>query len=137
LFTFRSHDSTDFKCVCDFKIFSPSSRDTVLSLVEEDGPECGLDGLFKIAVAKNDERTLSAQLEADLLQVGLGARLHDGVPDPGAASEAQFAHFWVVGDGLAGHAAASRKHVDDAGRDAGLGCELSKLERSQRADLRG
>jgi len=58
------------------------------------------------------------------------------VADLGAASESEFPHLVVVGDGLAADAACSGQNVDDARRDSGFVTQLSKLERCQWANLK-
>ena len=50
----------------------PPRRDAVLSLVEEDGVTCLLDGFFEVGIGKNNQWRLSTQLEGHLLHVRLG-----------------------------------------------------------------
>ena len=50
----------------------------------ERGP---LDGLVDVSVVEHDRRALAAELERDLLQVGLGGRLHDFATDERATGE--------------------------------------------------
>ena len=50
----------------------------------EGGP---LDSLIEIAVIEDDVRGLAAELESDVLEVGLGSRLHDLAANQGRAGE--------------------------------------------------
>ena len=74
----------------------PSGGDAVLALVEEHAAHRTLDGLVQVAVAKDDEGRLAAELERNLLQVRLGARLHDGVTDRCTAGESQFTNLLMA-----------------------------------------
>ena len=112
-----------------------SGCDAVLTLVKENAAQGGPHRAVQVKVGENDQRALPAQLERDFLKVRLGAGGHDGVADLGAASEAEFPHLRVVGDGLAADAASSGQNVNDARRNSGFVTQLSELERRQRANL--
>ena len=68
-----------------------SGRDT--DLVEENAAQGDPDGLVQVEVGENDEGALAAELQGNLLEVGLGAGGHDGVADLSAAGEAKFANL--------------------------------------------
>ena len=48
---------------------------------------CPFDSLIEIAVVEDDVRGLAAELEGDVLEVGLGSRLHDLAANQGRAGE--------------------------------------------------
>ena len=63
---------------------------------------------------------LSSQLQGAFLEVGLGTRPHDAVPDLSGAGEPELPNEVVVGDGLTAHSPGPGQDVDHTGGDPGL-----------------
>ena len=110
-------------------------RATALAHVDEE-PDVARDNcLIEVAVLADDHGTLPAELERDLLEVGL-ARGHDDLfADGRRASECDLVDAHVSRDHVARRARAV-ENVDHARGEASLLDELTHLESTQRRLLR-
>jgi hypothetical protein len=78
------------------------ARAADLALVREDAPERGLDDLIQVRIGEDDERRLAAELEAEALQVRVGARVQQLARGRDRAGERDLVHVAVPRERLAG-----------------------------------
>ena len=108
-----------------------------LAVVEEDAEVDPGDGVLDVGVVEDDVGGLAAQLEGDLLEVGVGGGLEDLATDEGGAGEGDLVDVHVRGEGGAGGLAEAGDDVDDSGREAGLLDQLGGEQGGERGLLGG
>jgi hypothetical protein len=96
--------------------------------VEIHGPQGSRDGDVEVRVIQEERRSLAAQLEAQAFH-RTGSELHDPAAYGGGAGECHPVDPGIRHQGLAGHVAGPRHHVEDALRQARLLCDGCQLER--------
>lgn len=106
-----------------------------LSVVVEDTNVGPLDGVLDIGVVEDDVRGLAAELEGDLLQVGIGGGAENGTADEGGTSEGNLVDTHVGGHGGTGDAAETGDQVNDTLGETGLVNEGSGDETGERSLL--
>ena len=111
----------------------PRARAAHLALVEPDRVDDAFHDAVEIRVVVDDERTLSAQLEAQLL-ARPGRRLADDAADFGRSGERDLVDVGMVDDRRAGLAVAVHD-VDHAGGNPRLVRDLREAQRRERREL--
>eukprot|EP00095_Tigriopus_kingsejongensis_P010016 maker-scaffold1048_size67263-snap-gene-0.22 protein:Tk10016 transcript:maker-scaffold1048_size67263-snap-gene-0.22-mRNA-1 annotation:"sorting nexin-17" len=103
-----------------------------LALIEPDGVDHRLDGRVQVGALIDNDRTLAAQLERDLL-----ARAGNGLPehlaDLSRAGEAHLVHVGMLSQGLT-HGPTAGHHVEHAGWESSLGADLGEEQSRETGD---
>ena len=98
---------------------------------------CPVDGLIEVRVVEDDGRTLSTELEGNVLEVALGGGLHDLPADEGRASEGNLFDTRVLGDGLADGRSVPNNEVEDTRGEASFANHICSDEGGQGGQLGG
>ncbi len=107
------------------------ARDADLPRVKEDRAGGARGCSLHIAIRKDHDRRLSAQLERNALQ-RIGRVPVDHLADFGRTGEGDFIDVGVFDEAIATGVAVARDHIDDACREARLGDEVGEPQRGQR-----
>lgn len=108
-----------------------------LAVVVEDTKVSPGDGVVDVGIVEDNVGGLAAQLESNLLQVGLGSSLEDSAADESRSSEGDLVDVHVGGDGSTGGTAKARDDVNDTRGEASLDDQLGDVESGQRSLLGG
>ena len=93
------------------------------------------DGLLNVGILEDDVGRLAAELEGDLLQVGVCSGLHDLAADKSGASEGDLVDVHVRRDGGTGDPAEAGDDVDDTRGETSLLDEVGEHQSGQRGLL--
>lgn len=113
------------------------ARRAGLARVEPDAPGSPGCCLLDVGRVENDHGRLAAELESDLLEVGLGGGDGDLATGSNRASERDLVNVGVARDGLACNGTETGNGVDDTSGNASLLDEVAHHERSKRGELGG
>ena len=104
------------------------SQDTMCSPV---------NGLVEVCIVEDDSRTLSAELESDVLEVAPGRCLHNFPADEGRACEGDLLDVRVPTNRLTDSRSISIDEIEDTGGEASFTNHVGGHESGQRSELRG
>ena len=115
----------------------PRVSAAVLSTVPEDAlADSGCRGVQVVGVGHDDDRTLTAALQQDLLEVGIGRIPEEVAAYFGGAGEGHTVHVGVPSDGCAGRRAEAGNYVKHPVRNTGLYGKLGDTDGRQGSLLR-